>query len=51
MKTFKQLNRSAIREAIQNDVIFSWYDRKGDLKHNSAIVTAIASRVQFSYIK
>jgi hypothetical protein len=51
MKTFKQLNRAAIREAITNDVRFSWYNREGDLRHNSAIVTAIACNVKFSYIK
>ena len=53
MKTFKQLNRAAIREAITNDVIFCYFaphDRKV-IRHNSAIVEAIASRVQFSYIK
>jgi hypothetical protein len=50
MKTFKQLNRAAIREAIRNDVRFTWYQKKGDLKHNTAICTAIAANVPFSYI-
>jgi len=51
MKTFKQLNRAAIREAIKNDILFTWYQREGELKHGSAIVLAIASRTPFSYIK
>jgi hypothetical protein len=47
---YKRLNRDARREAFQNDVPFTWYQREGELKHNSAIVEAIASSRQFSYI-
>jgi len=53
MKTFKQLNRAAIREAFRDDVQFTYFaphDRKV-VNHNSAIVEAIASRRNFSYIK
>ena len=50
MKTFKQLNRAAIREAIYNDVRFTWYEKAGSKRHGSAILTAIAARIPFSYI-
>ena len=48
---YARLNREAKREALKNDIPFSWYQREGEVKHNSAIVEAIASRRQFSYIK
>jgi hypothetical protein len=48
---YKRLNRDARREALQNDVPFTWYDCGGRIRQNSAIVEAIASRRQFSYIK
>jgi len=44
-------HKKAFREALRNDVPFSYFaphDRKV-VKHNSAIVEAIASRRQFSY--
>ena len=47
---YKKLNRAARREALKNDVPFSWYDRGGRVRHNSAIVEAIAGRRQFSFI-
>jgi hypothetical protein len=44
-------HKIAFREALRNDVPFSYFaphDRKV-IRHNSAIVEAIASRRQFSY--
>jgi len=46
-----KLHRKAFREALRNDVPFSYFaphDRKV-IRHNKAIVEAIASRRQFSY--
>jgi hypothetical protein len=49
----KQLHKQAFREAIRNDVPFCYFAPYGKkvISHNSAIVEAIASRIQFSYIK
>jgi hypothetical protein len=47
---YKKLNRAARREALKNDISFSWYDRGGHLRHSRAIVEAIAGRRQFSFI-
>jgi len=46
-----KLHKIAFREALRNDVAFCYFaphDKKV-VKHNSAIVEAIASRRQFSY--
>jgi hypothetical protein len=48
---YERLNRDARREALKNVVPFTWYQREGKVKHNSAIVQAIASNRKFSYIK
>lgn len=47
---YKRLNRAARREALQNDVPFTWYKREGELTNNAAIVAAIASNRKFSFI-
>jgi hypothetical protein len=48
---YKKLNRHARLEAYNNDVPFTYYYCGGRIRHNSAIVEAIAARRQFSYIK
>ena len=48
---YKRLNRDARREALQNDITFTWYQREGELTNNSAIVEAIASNRKFSFIR
>jgi hypothetical protein len=54
MKTeIQKLHRHAFREALKNEIRFCYFaphDRKV-IRHNSAIVEAIASTRQFSYIK
>lgn len=47
---YKKLNRAARREALKNDMPFSWYDRGGYIRHSRAIVEAIASNRKFSFI-
>jgi len=48
---YARLNREAKREALRNDIPFSWYQREGNVNHNSAIVEALAGRRQFSFIQ
>jgi hypothetical protein len=45
-------HRQAFREALRSDIPFSYFaphDRKV-IRHNSAIVEAIASRREFSFV-
>jgi hypothetical protein len=47
---YKKQNRKARIEAYNNSVPFTYYYRGGHIRHNTAIVEAIAARRQFSYI-
>ena len=47
---YKRLNRAARREALKNDVLFTYYKREGSLTNTSAICEAIASNRKFSFI-
>ena len=46
-------HRKEFREALRNDIPFTYFEPYGKkvVKHNSAIVEAIASARKFSYIK
>jgi len=53
----EQLNKRrstiALREALRNDISFCWFSpiERTVLKHNRAILEALASRREFSYLR
>lgn len=46
----KTLNRAALREALKNEVPFSWYQREGSATNTDAMREAIASNRKFSFL-
>jgi hypothetical protein len=51
--TNKKRSRAAMREALKEDISFCWFSpvQRIVIKHNSAIVEAIAYRREFSYFR
>ena len=48
---YKRLNKNARREALNNEIPFSYYKREGAVRNTQAICEAIASNRKFSFIK